>query len=96
MSADNVIYILKTGKQYRVAHLSYSRILYWDAKHRHYSDEMCPDQVIDAFGQSKFTYSAEKAFRIGWAMQKQIGTEYGVVLLDAEKSWEEIVKEAKK
>lgn len=95
MSADNVIYILKTGKQYRVAHLSYSRILYWDAKTHHYRDTMCPYQIVDAFGQSKFTYSAEKAFNIGLAMQKQIDTEYGVVLLDAEKSWEEIVKETK-
>lgn len=92
MSADNGVYILKTDKQYRVAHLHCINSLYWDCKNMRYCDDMQPEQVIKMFGKCKYTYSAEKAFDIAWSIKESLGTcEYGVVLLNAKKSWKEII-----
>lgn len=94
MSADNGVYILKTGKQYRVKHLQAIDNLYWD-NNGNYHDHMLPTKIVKMFGECKYTYSADKALNIALTILDELSIcEYGIVLLDAKKSWKEIIKES--
>ena len=96
MSANNGVYILKTDNQYRVKHLQSIDNLYWNNDGL-YCDDMQSEKIINMFGDCKYTHSAEKAFSIALMIQNSLSTcEYGVVLLDAKKSWKEIIKEISK
>lgn len=93
MSADNGVYILKTGKQYRVKHLTSINRLYWDSATAKTKDTMQPDMIMTLFGDCKYTYDANTAIRIALNVCKKLDyCEYGVVVLDAERSWGSICK----
>ena len=90
MSANNGVYILKAGKQYRVARLSTIENLYCDKRGR-YFDEMQPERIIEMFGACKFTTNAEQAINIALAINSESKTEYGVVIIDARQTWKQIL-----
>ena len=95
MSANNGVYILKTDNQYRVKHIQSIENLYWNSQGL-YCDTMQPEQIVRLFGKCKHTYNAEKAIDIALNIQNNLSIcEYGIVLLDAKKSWREIIKENK-
>lgn len=95
MSADNGVYILKTGKQYRVAHLRAIDNLNYDCD-GHYHDYFVSSSVLSMFGNCKYTYDANQAIGIACAIKDTLSMcEYGIVVLDAHKTWKQILNEAK-
>jgi hypothetical protein len=95
MSADNGIYILATKDQYRVIHamaidnLTFSFI---DENNR----ELLPTRLVEYFGKSKYTRDLSKARDIAFKMEKkQYICEYGVNTISIDKTWNQIVNEAK-
>jgi hypothetical protein len=95
LSADNGIYILKTrDNQYRVIHaqgisLNWSFLLFKN------TDKLIPTRVIELFGQSRYTYNQNLARGIAFSMAEKIYTEYGISEIPINKTWKQIVKEAK-
>lgn len=95
MSADNGVYILKTGNQYRVKLLHAIENLYYDYQGHYHSGKMQSEQIINMFGDCKYTYDINTAIKIAMIIENEIHSEYGIVLLDAKKSWGKIIKEKK-
>jgi len=92
MSADNGVYILKTGRQYRVAHQQAIDNLYWNENLRKMCDTMQPISIIDMFGDCKYTTNLNTAFNIARRILQTLPIcEYGIVLLDAKMSWYKIL-----
>ena len=95
MSADNGIYILKTKDQYRVIHAQAIENLY----HSHinsYNSELVPTRIIEHYGDCRYTRDFDKAMKVATAMERRSGyTEYGIKIFHINKTWNQIVKEAK-
>lgn len=96
MSADNGIYILKTKDQYRVAHFQNAEYMYYSAITSTYEDDIVPSRVVELWGDSKFTRKEDIALRLAyrWASRLPI-CEYGVNLIKVNKSWKDLIKEAR-
>lgn len=96
MSADNGIYILKTKDQYRVAHFQNAEYMYYSAITGTYEDEIVPSRAVELWGDSKFTRREDIALRLAhrWASGLPI-CEYGVNLIKVNKTWKDLMKEAR-
>ena len=101
MSADNGIYILQTkeryGNQYRVVYANAIDNLGWSYENgRESTYNLVPTRVIEYFGGSKYTRDQNVAFRIaGRELKSCPYVEYGIQLIKTDKSWRQIVCEAK-
>lgn len=103
MSADNGIYILKTKDQYRVAHLQAIDHVSWsiidgDWQNNESTRGKCvPTRVVEMWGDCKFTRDEGKALRLAhnWASKLPI-CEYGVNIITYNKTWKQILIDAKK
>ena len=95
MSADNGVYILKTGNQYRVALCQAIDNLYWNEDLHCMCDTLQPKSIIQMFGDCQHTTDANKAVRIAERILKETGfCEYGIVLMNVYMTWEEILQKA--
>jgi len=94
MSADNGIYILKTKDQYRIIHAFAIDNLWWSFEDFNQRKEMVSARLVEYFGKQKYTRNAETAMKVALAMQKTVSyTEYGIVTLPINKTWNRIVEE---
>lgn len=95
MSADNGIYILKTKDQYRVIQTQAVENLYWSFLDFNSQEELVPTRIVEHYSKSKYTYNQNTVRDIAFNMARRTPTEYGVNELIINKTWEQIVKEAK-
>jgi hypothetical protein len=96
MSADNGIYILKTkDNQYRVIHAQAIENLYFsflDSENK----ALVPTRIVEYFGDCKFTWKFEIASKVAFSMEQSTPIcEYGIKTIHVDKTWKEIIKEAK-
>lgn len=95
MSADNGIYILKTKDQYRVIHAQAIENLYYSHINP-YNRELVPTRIIEHYGDCRYTRDFDKAMKVATAMERRSGcTEYGIKIFHVNKTWNQIVREAK-
>ena len=88
MSADNGVYILKTGNNI-VKHL-FNKICW-----RHGAVNP-PNMVYEMFDDVPYTYSSDLALRIAKRIESKLPIcEYGMVFIDSEMSWGQILKKMK-
>lgn len=93
MSADNGIYILKTGREYRVKHLHAIQNLYWSNVKEACEESLNCARLLDEFHDCRSTRSAEMAIKIAMRLRKEIPyCEYGIQILDTTCFWRDIVK----
>ena len=96
MSADNGIYILKTkDNQYRVIYASAIENLYWNPLNPNSQNKLIPTRIIELYGKSKYTYDKNLARDIAFNMTRNTYLEYGVNEIVIDKTWRQILKEAK-
>lgn len=96
MSSDNGIYILQTKDQFRVIHAQGIDNLFWSFVDFKTGYEIVPTRVIEFFGGCKFTRNSEVANQIASNMAKRVYVlEYGVSTIKIDKTWKQIVEEAK-
>ena len=97
MSADNGIYILKTKDQYRVIHAMAIDNLYWSLLDEKMHDELIPTRIVEYYGESRYTRDFEKSQKVAFAMANDYFPilEYGIRILQVNKTWKRIVEEAK-
>ena len=96
MSADNGVYILKTGNQYRVKHLQAIDNLYWDYCKTQFQNTIVPTRIFEMFCDCKYTYNCETAFKIANNIFKKLSIcEYGIQLIDTNMSWGMVLKRAR-
>ncbi len=97
MSADNGVYILKTKDQYRVAYAHAIENLWWNFVKRDSDNEMVPTRLVELYGKKRYTKNAETAMRVAQAiMGDSRYVEYGIRILPINKTWRQIVYEAKR
>lgn len=97
MSADNGVYILQTGRQYRVAHLQAIDNLYWDDIAHRTCKTPQPRRIQEMFGDCKYTYNQDTAMRIAVNMYKHLPIcEYGIVLINAKITWKNVLAHSTK
>lgn len=97
MSADNGVYILKTKDQYRVAYAHAIENLWWNFIKIRNEDEMVSTRLVELYGRKRYTRDAEKAMKVAQAIARDSGyLEYGIKILPINKTWEQIVYEAKR
>jgi len=95
MSADNGIYILACKDQYRVIHAMTIDNLYWSFL-KDNNTELVPTRIVGYFGKSKYTRDINKAREIAFNMEKKHPIlEYGIRTINVNKTWKQIVREAK-
>lgn len=95
MSADNGIYILKCKDQYRVIYAHAIENLWWTPLSPG-NDKFVSTRLVEYYGNSRYTRDAEIAMKVATAMEKNYGwTEYGIRTFPINKTWKQIVKEAK-
>ena len=95
MSADNGIYILKTKDQYRVIHAMAIDNL-WYSHINENNNILVPTRILEYFGKSKYTRNFDVVSKIAFAMENRIRPlEYGIRTISIDKTWDEIVQEAK-
>lgn len=96
MSADNGIYILACKDQYRVIHAMAIDNLYWSFLKHNNNTELVPTRIVEYFGKSKYTRDINKAREIAFNMEKKHPIlEYGIRTINVNKTWKQIVREAK-
>lgn len=96
MSADNGIYILKTKDQYRVIYAQAIENLYWNPLDESNFDKLIPTRIVEYYGKSKYTHNKDIVRDIAFNMARKIPVlEYGVSEIIIDKTWKQIVKEAK-
>lgn len=96
LSADNGIYILKTkDNQYRVIYASAIENLYWNPLDPNSYNKLIPTRIIELYGKLKYTYDKNLARDIAFNMAKNTYLEYGISEIVVDKTWSQIIKEAK-
>jgi hypothetical protein len=97
MSADNGIYILKTKDgQFRVNEFSAVENLWWSFEKFDSVKEMVPTRILERYGHLRYTRDFEKAMKVANAIKKKCYIlEYGIQILETNKTWNQIVREAK-
>lgn len=94
MSVDNGIYILKTGKEYRVKHISAADNLYWSNVGKTCCSSLNPARILEEFGDCKSTRDAEMAIKIAFNLVKDRGyVECGTQILNTNCFWDKIVED---
>lgn len=96
MSADNGIYILKTkDHQYRVIHAQAIDKLYYSFINFGNSEDLVSTRIVEYYGKSEYTCNIDMARNIAFNMARKTHVEYGVNEIIVDKTWKQIVKEAK-
>ena len=96
MSANNGIYIFKTKEgQCRVVYVYEIANLHWSFLNWSITNDIISTRVVEIFGKGKFTYNQNIARSIAFSMSRKTYLEYGVNEIVANKTWKQIVKEAK-
>lgn len=96
MSADNGIYILKTRDQYRVAHFQNAEYMYYSYLTENYSNRIISTRAIELWGDCKFTRKESVALHLAHKWEKRLFIcEHGVNIVECNKTWKELLKEAK-
>lgn len=96
MSADNGIYILKTKDQYRVIHAQAIENLWWSYIDMDNEDEIVPTRIIEYYNDSLVFTDETKVQKVANIMLKNFPyVEYGIQTIKVNKTWDEIVNEAK-
>lgn len=97
MSADNGVYILKMKDQHRVTYAHAIENLWWSFIKRDSDREMVPTRIVELYGSKRYTRDAEKAMKVAQAIARDSGyLEYGIQILPINKTWKQIVYEAKR
>lgn len=95
MSADNGIYILKTKDQYRVIHAMAIDNLWYSPISEH-DNNLIPTRLVEYYGSTRYTRKLEVAYKVAFAMANRCEIlEYGVQIIKIDKTWNQIVDEAK-
>jgi hypothetical protein len=101
MSADNGIYILKMKDQSRVIHAQAIENLYWSMVDMKEVPDLVPTRIIEYYGHVS-PMSSDECQKKAFAMEKDILDddfcpilEYGICTLEVNKTWNEIVSDAK-
>jgi hypothetical protein len=94
MSADNGIYILKMpNDRARVCELGAVENLYWNYETNKLGKELNSSEVFWAyFREPEMSYG--EALETAQRMEQEFYTEYGICLLESDKTWDEIVIDA--
>lgn len=93
MSISNGVYILKTGREYRVKHIHPLDFLYEGNTLGVHVNDLNPVRVLLEFGDCKQTSNAELAIKIAFKKMKEIGLcDSSIKIIDAECFWKDIVK----
>jgi hypothetical protein len=95
MSADNGIYILNLKDQSRVIHTQAIDNLWWNYVINGIGDNFVPTRIVEYFSNA-IPMTNEKAIAKACEMEKDYPIlEYGMVNFNIDKTWDEIVNEAK-
>lgn len=95
MSADNVIYVLKLQDQTRVLYMGAPDNLYWSHKTGSCST-LVPSRLFEYFKEAEVFLDKEKASDYAFKLYEKEGyVEYGVQVLEVNKSWLKVLKEAR-
>jgi hypothetical protein len=101
MSADNGIYVLQLRDQSRVIHAQCIENLWWSTVEDKTVDEMVSTRIIEYFRKALPLTSAEARLK-AFEMEDEILSddfcpvlEYGISTLKVDKTWDEIVDEAR-
>lgn len=96
MSIDNGIYILKTkDNQHRVIHTQAIENIYWSYIDDDYKDRPVPTRIVEYFGECNYTYNQNIARDIAFSIARKIDTEFGIREIIINKTWNQIMNEAK-
>ena len=96
MSADNGIYILKTKDQYRVVHAQAIENLWWSYIDMDNQDEIVPTRIMEYYNDSLVFTDETKIQKVAHIILKNFPyVEYGIQTIEVNKTWDEIVNEAK-
>ena len=95
MSADNVIYVLELKDQYRIKYMSAPDNIWWS-----HIDGQSPSpvasRIVGYFGKSPFFKKKDDAYKHAFKLyEKEEYVEYGVSSLCINKTWLQILKEAR-
>lgn len=95
MSADNGVYILKTeGNEFRIKHIQAQENLYFLGLER--LDDLVSLRLVEYYYNSKVFNTLEDVEKEAEELEEYFGyLEYGIIVLSVNKTWEEIIKEAK-
>lgn len=100
MSADNGVYILETRDQYRVVHAQafYDNLYYtFDEEYQRRNRNIpVPTRILEYYGNTRYTRDSDTALRVANAIANRTPClEYGIQTLYINKTWKQIVAEAK-
>jgi hypothetical protein len=101
MSADNGIYILEMKDQARVIHTQAIENLWWSDITNQMEDEMVSSSIVEYYGEVPPMTLEEAKVKAFELYEKAMGddfcpvVEYGIQTFYINKTWDEIVKEAK-
>lgn len=96
MSADNGIYVLETNEgQQRVIHAQAIENLHWNHVSSSMTSQPVCTRIIEYFGNSKATRNKNVAFYVARKMAETQFTEYGICFIKIDKTWKQILAEAK-
>jgi len=93
MSVNNGIYILKTGKEYRVRHINPLDFLYEKNSKDVYVNDLNPVRVLLEFGNCQYTSNADLAIKIAFRQLEEFEiSDCSIKIIDAKCYWRDIVK----
>lgn len=96
MSADNGIYILKLKDQYRIIHAQAIENLWWSHLDNKKHGEMIPTRIYERYSNSPPINNLETTYQTVFEMAQSCTIlEYGIQMFELDKTWEQIIKEAK-
>lgn len=97
MSADNGIYILKTKDSFRVIHAqAIENLFYTYLNNGTWKDDVVSTRAVEYYGDCRYTRDESVALKIAMSMAKREPIlEYGIKTISTNKSWRQILKEAK-
>ena len=102
MSADNGIYILKMKDQARVIHTQNIENLWWSYLSNREVANMVPTRILEYYGGAE-SMTIQEAQEKAKDLYNEIMdddfcpiVEYGIQIFKTSKTWEQIIKEAKK
>ena len=96
MSADNGIYILSLKDQHRVVHTQAIENLNWNYYTNKFEENPVSTRVFEIFEIANGYSSIHDALQYALALSKHYGyIEYGISTIPIDKTWEEILLEAK-
>lgn len=93
MSRDDGIYILKLKDQYRVKHLSAIENIDWSDEEQKFVD-YAPHSIVRMFDNAKAFSNFDRASAAAVRLENEEDTEYGVKVIEYDKTWEGIVRDA--